>query len=226
MSDDKNNSGVGNSGYYNSGNYNSGYRNSGNYNSGDYNSGYRNSGNRNSGDYNSGDYNSGYRNSGNRNSGDYNSGDYNSGDYNSGDYNSGDYNSGYYNSGFFNTDEPTVRLFNKDTGKKRKDITIPFIALKVTEWISDSMMTSDEKTANPEFHVAGGYLKKRTYKEAWAAAWVDATATVRMQFVNLPNFHADIFFEITGVDLREKVEPSCAGKTVEIDGKKYKLVEV
>ncbi len=133
------NSGHYNSGHYNSGDYNSGNRNSGDYNSGHYNSGNRNSGNRNSGnrnsgdcnsgDYNSGDYNLGDCNSGHYNSGRYNSGDYNSGncnsgnrnsgnrnlgDCNSGSYNSGNYNSGDYNCGMFNTNEPKLRLFNKE----------------------------------------------------------------------------------------------------------------
>lgn len=75
-----------------------------------------NSGFRNSGLYNSGNHNSGNHNSGNYNSGYYNSGHYNSGSYNSGDYNSGHYNSGSCNSGYFNSNEPTVRLFNKDSG--------------------------------------------------------------------------------------------------------------
>lgn len=65
--------------------------------------------------------NAGIRNSGYRNSGDYNSGSYNSGSYNSGYSNSGSYNSGYYNSGFFNTNEPTVRLFNTDSGLTFKE---------------------------------------------------------------------------------------------------------
>ena len=209
MNNKKNNTGIENSGDCNSGDCNSGNYNSGNYNSGDCNSGYCNSGNYNSGDCNSGDCNSGYRNSG---------------DCNSGNYNSGDYNSGDYNSGFFNTDEPTIRLFNKDTGKKRVDITIPYIQLPVTIWVGDSEMTNDEKVANPQFHIAGGYLKKLEYKDAWREAWSKLTAEVKQQFLNLPNFDADIFLEITGVDVREKA--TCNGKVVEIDGKKYKLTEV
>lgn len=109
--DELRNTGKHNSGMLNSGSYNSGNRNSGNYNSGDYNRGNGNSGDCNGGNCNVGDYNKGSYNTGS-----YNSGYYNSGYYNSGSYNSGSYNSGRYNSGFFNTDEPTVRLFNKDSG--------------------------------------------------------------------------------------------------------------
>ena len=88
-----------NTGHYNSGNYNSGRCNSGDYNSGRCNTGY---------------YNSGHYNSGRCNSGNYNSGRCNSGDFNSGRYNTGYFNSGNFNSGDFNTNEPKMRLFNKD----------------------------------------------------------------------------------------------------------------
>lgn len=160
----------------------------------------------------------------NKNTGVDNSGDYNSGNRNSGHYNSGNRNSGSCNSGFFNTDEPNVRLFNKDTGKKRAEINIPFIYLPVTQWIADSEMTSAEKVANPQFNVAGGYLKKLEYKDAWREAWAKLGTNIKQQFLDLPNFDADIFLEITGVDVREKA--TCNGKVVEIDGKKYKLQEV
>ena len=201
--DTKNNTGKENSGYRNSGDYNSGNRNSGHYNSGHYNSGKCNSG-----DYNSGDRNIGDRNSGYRNSGDYNSGDYNSGYRNSGNRNSGHYNSGNRNSGLFNTDEPTVRMFNKDTNIKISEFKIPYLELPVTELVSV------------------GTLITRTYKEAWGIAWSKSDQNKKNEFLNLPNFDADIFFEITGVDVRKSKEQTCTGKIVEIDGKKYKLTEV
>ena len=179
---------------------NTGIGNSGNRNSGNGNSGDWNSGNRNSGDWNSGDWNSGNRNSGNRNSGDWNSGNRNSGDWNSGNRNSGDGNSGNWNSGFFNTDEPTVRMFNRDTGKKRSEIDVPYIDLPITEWISEEKMTDEQKKSDPDFHVRGGTLIKRGYKEAWAIAWVKLTDDQKQKFLNLPNFDWAIFTEITGIE--------------------------
>jgi len=217
----KNNSGHNNSGNYNSGYYNSGHNNSGNYNSGYYNSGYYNSGHN-----NSGNYNSGHNNSGNYNSGDSNSGHRNSGHRNSGDRNSGDYNSGHYNSGFFNTTTPKVRIFNKDTDIERDNIYIPYIPLQITEWIPDDKMTDAQKLSDPLFFVKKGTLIKRTYKEAFVLSWSKLDKDTQQAFKSLPNFDADIFFEITGVDLRVKETPSCSGKIVEIDGKRYKLSEV
>jgi hypothetical protein len=216
-----NNSGIGNSGDHNSGSDNSGHYNSGSDNSGSYNSGSDNSGSGNSGNYNSGHYNSGSDNSGSDNSGDYNSGDRNSGIGNSGHYNSGD-----HNSGFFNTDEPTVRMFNKDTGKKRSNLVIPYLYLPICEWVHESKMTDEQKKADPQFHIKQGTLIKRTYKEAWAKAWSESSVELKQQFLDLPNFDPAIFLEITGIDVSVDKEETYSGKIVEIDGKKYKLQEV
>ena len=212
--DNKGNTGIDNSGYRNSGNDNSGNSNSGNRNSGNYNSGNRNSGNSNSGNWNSG----------NSNSSNYNSGNRNSGYWNSGNSNSGHWNSGNYNSGCFNTDEPNIRLFNKDTNLKRSEIVFPHIECNITEWIEESKMTDAQKKEDPNFSVKGGTLIKREYKEAWKIGWSKASEETKKQFQALPNFDADIFLEITGIDVRKS--DSCSGKIVIIDGKKYKLTEV
>lgn len=206
--------------------------NSGNYNSGDSNSGSRNSGDFNSGSYNSGNGNSGSRNSSSRNSGDSNSGDSNSGNFNSGYFNSGNgnsgsYNSGYGNSGYFNTGTPKVIIFNKETNLKIEEIDVPYIILPVSEFIFETNMTSEEKTNNPLYRTTGGYVKKLSYKDAWKTAWGNLKQDVKDQFTKLPNFDADIFLEITGIDLRSSNKTStCDGKVVEIDGKKYKLTEI
>ena len=182
----------------NSGSGNSGHRNSGYGNSGHRNSGSGNSGYRNSGDYNSGHYNSGYCNSG-----DYNSGYYNSGDYNSGYYNSGDCNSGRYNSGLFNTNEPKMLLFNRECEYTYSEFVAKFgyrtLNPTLTEWILSTDMTDAEKEKHPSHETTGGYLKKFTYKEAWANAWNNADDEQKRWFLSLPNFDADIFFEITGI---------------------------
>ena len=198
----------------NSGNRNSGNHNSGDYNSGNRNSGYCNSGNHNSGDYNSGNRNSGHCNSGHRNSGHYNSGDYNSGNRNSGhcnsghcnsgDYNSGDYNSGNYNSGWFNTNEPKMRFFNKESDFTYSEMygKLPHsMEFYLTKWISETNMTESEKKENPNFYATEGYLKEFTYKEAWENFWRDTDEENKQKFLNLPNFDAKIFEEITGIDV-------------------------
>ena len=206
------NSGNYNSGNYNSGDCNSGDCNSGSCNSGDCNSGSCNSGDCNSGSCNSGDCNSGSWNSGNRNSGYCNSGSWNSGNYNSGNYNSGSWNSGYWNSGswnsgdcnsgFFNSDEPNIRMFNKDTNLKRDDIVIPsWCYFNLTVWVSHDTATEEEKEKHKrEIETCGGYLKTLEYKEAWKLAWNKASKEEHKQLLKLPNWSNKIFIEITGID--------------------------
>ena len=215
------NSGLFNSGNRNSGNRNSGNRNSGDCNSGNWNSGNRNSGNSNSGDWNSGDCNSGDWNSGNRNSGDCNSGDCNSGDSNSGNRNSGDCNSGNCNSGDYNSGvgnkcdfsngvfcneiDMNIRIFNKPSGMSLQDFckskywdamcSAPFT---LTEWIE---YTAEEKTADPQKELIGGYLRTYTMEEAWANWWDELDDKKREIIKEIPNFDPEIFKDITGIEV-------------------------
>jgi len=194
------NSGDMNSGYRNSGDSNSGHRNSGDRNSGHMNSGDMNSGDRNSGDSNSGDSNSGHMNSGHRNSGDMNSGYSNSGHRNSGDMNSGD-----MNSGIFNTNEPKLRLFNKDSDWSYSNWynSDAFNVLEkkfiLTVWVNESDMTDEEKTEHTEFYCQEGYLKKYSFIDACKN--MKLTEKEKNSFKKLPNFDAKIFKEITGLEL-------------------------
>ena len=223
--DKKNNTGVDNTGENNSGDWNSGNRNSGDGNSGNRNSGYGNSGDGNSGDWNSGNRNSGDWNSGYGNSGDGNSGYGNSGYGNSGDGNSGNRNSGYGNStnretGIFNTTEGTLRMFNKLTDLKWDDIDHPdFDEFYLNKWVSESEMTDEEKKADPDFFVRGGYLKTFTWEEAWANYWRDSDEEEKQKVLSLPNFDPSIFKEITGID----VESSSKVETIEIGGQTYEV---
>ena len=193
------------SGYNNTGYNNTGYNNSGNWNSGDNNSGYNNSGNWNSGNNNSGYRNSGDGNSGNNNSGYRNSGDGNSGDNNSGDNNTGNNNSGNKNSGCFNSQTPTsIMVFNKPCNIKTfEGYQLPsFVHFDLTYWVEALKMTEEEKLADPNFYLRGGQLKTKTYKEAFIESYEKSDKTDRARIKDCPNFDADIFFEISGIDLR------------------------
>ena len=209
------NIGHSNSGNYNRGNYNSGNYNSGNKNSGNSNSGYSNSGNKNSGDYNSGylnsgDNNSGYLNSGDSNSGNKNSGNSNSGYLNSGDNNSGNANSGDWNkcdgsNGIFCTEEPTIRIFDKDTNmtlsefrKSKYNRALRSVKLELTKWIE---YTEEEKKEDDKKRLIGGYLKEYSYKEACANWWDELTEENKDIIKSIPNFDADKFKEITGIKI-------------------------
>ena len=162
-----------------------------------------NTGANNAGDYNSGDYNSGYYNSGN-----FNSGDYNSGGRNSGYYNSGDYNSGNFNSGWFNTNEPKMRMFNKDTDITYSEFcnkySIVYPDLHTCKWVYAKDMTDTEKSENKNYEILDGYLKRMNYKEAWEEYWNRASDEDKKFFTTLPNFDASIFKEITGIDVEKQ----------------------
>ena len=154
--------------------------NSGDGNSGNRNSGYRNSGYRNSGYWNSGDSNSGYNNSG----------DWNSGDRNSGNRNSGDSNSGDWNSGHFNTDTPsTIRVFGKEVERDVYDQCDKpsFLYFNLTELVNEALIVKD-------------------YKEAFQESYNKATQEDKEKIYNIPNFDADMFFEISGIDVRRDNE--------------------
>lgn len=210
------NSGEGNSGNRNTGNWNTGSRNSGNGNFGYWNSGYRNSGNKNSGDCNSG----------NCNSGNWNSGDCNSGSWNSGNRNTGSWNSGDRHTGYMNTEVPPIRIFNRDTDVQIEDIEFPdFFYFDLLEWIDSDAMTDDEKEAHPEHETTGGYLRTYEYKEAWQRSWDKAPEADRAKLFDLPNFDANIFYEITGIDVRETAgKPEC-DDIITINGVEYRKVE-
>ncbi len=199
------NSGNLNSGNLNSGNLNSGYRNSGYRNSGYRNSGDLNSGNLNSGNLNSGNLNSGYLNSGYLNSGDRNSGYLNSGNLNSGNLNSGDLNSGNYNVGHFNSTTPEeISVFNKPCKREVWDNAYKprFIWFDLTYWIDENDMTDQEKADDPGFHVRGGQLRTRGYKEAWQHSWDSADPADKNRIKDLPNFDAAVFEDITGIKIK------------------------
>ena len=204
------NSGNCNSGNWNSGNWNSGNCNSGNCNSGDCNSGDWNSGNGNSGDWNSGNGNSGNWNSGDRNSGNGNSGNWNSGDRNSGNGNSGDWNFTSFSGGCFNTEQPKIYMFNKPsnwTFQNWLDSRARYLLNQIDdcplEYVYLSDMTDEEKAAHPEAETTGGYLKERTAADNARKWWAGLDAADRNEILNLPNFNAETFKKITGIDINQ-----------------------
>lgn len=213
----KANTGFGNTGNYNSGNYNSGHWNSGIYNTGNYNEGRYNSGNHNTGDYNAGDCNSGNFNDGSYNSGHWNSGNWNSGYYNCGNCNDGSYNSGDFNktnfsNGCFNTKGSKILMFNKPSDwsiedwrcskAKRLLDTISYNAL---QWVYSDKMTEEEKEQHPKYKTTGGYLKELDKSKCGQLWWDNLLDYNKNVIKSLPNFDAEIFKEITGIDINKGV---------------------
>ena len=80
-------------------------------------------------------------------------------------------------------------------------------------------MTDKEKKENPNFKTRNGYLRTIDYKEAWEIAYDNASDKEIELLKKLPNFDAEVFKEITGIDVSNKIH------TIEIDGKKIELSE-
>ena len=85
-------------------------------------------------------------------------------------------------------------------------------------------MTEDEKKAEPLFYVRGGYLKKYSWEEAWANYWRDSDEEEKQKVLNLPNFDAEIFKEVTGIDVEEKDDKMEEAMEL-LKSKGYKIVK-
>ena len=196
----------GNTGLFNTGNWNTGDKNTGDRNTGDGNTGDKNTGDRNTGDRNTGYGNTGYRNTGNWNTGDRNTGDWNTGDWNTGYGNTIDGSNGV----FCTEPDMNIRIFNRPSGMSLRDFyrsryyealcNAPFL---LTEWIP---YTEEEKKADPEKEMIGGYLKEYTMKEAWANWWGKTSEKDKKIIQEIPNFDAKIFKEITGIEVNNDTE--------------------
>lgn len=135
--------------------------------------------------------------------------------------NTGYRNTGYGNTGYGNTGDGSngvfctepdmnIRIFNRPSGMSLLDFyrsryydalcSVPFI---LTEWIP---YTEEEKKADPEKEMIGGYLKEYTMKEAWANWWGEMSEEAKKIVQDIPNFDAKIFKGITGIEVNNDTE--------------------
>ena len=77
------------------------------------------------------------------------------------------------------------------------------IRFDTTEWVREELMTDTEKAENPQYEILGGYLKEYSEPHYAFAEWWDAlTEDERDAIKAIPNFDADKWYRITGIDLR------------------------
>ena len=99
-----------------------------------------------------------------------------------------------------------MRIFEKETNVSREDIDFPdYFRFDLTEWISASEMTTEEKKKVDSWETTGGYLKVYDYKEAWRNAWDNATQEDKEKTLKLPNWNNEIFKDITGIDVEAEL---------------------
>jgi len=63
------------------------------------------------------------------------------------------------------------------------------VKISHTYWVNDDEMTN------------GGYLKRISYEEAWINWWATASQYNKNKILNIPQFDAKIFKEITSIDV-------------------------
>ncbi len=112
-------------------------------------------------------------------------------------------------------------MFNKDmdmTYSEFMEKRIVYPDLKICAWVELNDLPKEEQTETAR--QMGGLLKTLSYKEAWKEYWNRASEEDKKWFINLPNFDAKIFEEITGINVEVK---NLSGKkvSVELDGVKY-----
>lgn len=206
------NSGFSNIGFCNYGSKNVGDLNDGDYNVGSGNRGWRNVGWWNYGSCNAGDFNSGDHNSGSYNVGHFNTGSHNIGSYVTGDWNKCDRTIGCFNTKPFNdVSRVTIPFFNKpsdwsyyDWNTSKANIYLADMDTKMMEWKELETMSEFEKQHNPCYKYTRGYLDVHVRSD-YAQTWWDRLAAFKKKAIlSLPNFDAEIFKEITSIDVTRK----------------------
>ena len=143
-------------------------------------------------------------NTGDWNTGNSNTGDSNTGNSNTGNRNTGNWNTGNRNTGYMNTITPDLIIFNKPTKKKIEDIYFPsWMFFDLIVWKNSNELSIEEKTKYPEHEICGGILIKKDYKKAAQESYNNATEQEKRSIEDLPNYDAEILFEIFGIDRRK-----------------------
>ena len=120
-----------------------------------------------------------------------------------------------------------LRVFNQDVSEARYDevkevITDNEIKITLTKWTDYDKLKKSEQTATAE--QLGGLLKTFSYEDAWLNFWNEATPKQKNCILNLPEFDAGIFKEITGIDCSKK--DSVAEEAIKLlESKGYKIVK-
>lgn len=191
--------------------------------------GYNNAGNLNTGNLNTGNHNTGHWNMGNWNTGSFNAGNHNTGHYNTGNRNTGNYNTGSHHVGWFNSvDADQAYYFNKLGSVEEWEAADKpdFIdEVNPTTWVFSREMTDKEKQYNPDHEVTGGYLRQNDLNEEWRKAYDLATDEDKELLLALPNFDADVFEEITGIDVRDDAKDLTVAEIEALLGYKVRVVK-
>lgn len=136
-----------------------------------------------------------------------NTGLFNTGDRNTGNWNTGLWNSCNFSNGVFcNREDDNIRIFNQPSGMSFEDFlkseyygALTSKPVILTEWCE----YAEEEKDTEEKRITGGYLKSYSYEEAHRNWWNKLTEENKKIIQSIPNFDPEIFFDITGIDVRK-----------------------
>ncbi|WP_374967663.1 hypothetical protein [Lysinibacillus sp. RS5] len=69
-----------------------------------------------------------------------------------------------------------------------------------TTWVWSDDMSDEEKEAHPTHETTGGYLRENNLTRAYLDWWDKLEGDEKEVIMNIPNFDADKFKLITGID--------------------------
>ena len=196
-------------GNYSTGNRSTGNWSTGNWSTGDCSTGDYSIGNRSTGNYSTGNCSTGHLSTGNWSTGNRSTGNWSTGNRSTGNCSTGNWSTGDYSTGHFSTvDHSGFGAFNKPcTPEEWNSSEMPsFLYFDLVIWIYSRDMTNKQKENNPSHETTGGFLKVYNYKKAFRKAWKSAIPEDREKIFKLPNFDAEVFKQISGIDVNKKIK--------------------
>jgi hypothetical protein len=144
--------------------------------------------------------------------------------WSTGNRSTGDWSTSNYSTGHSQIDDTGFSAFNKLCNRDQwAQADIPsWLYFNLTEWVDKEDMTDLEKQDHPTYETTGGYLKVYEYQEAWKKSYDNATREEQLKIKSLPNFDAEVFYEISGIKIDEGLSNP---KEITIEGATYRLVE-
>ena len=108
------------------------------------------------------------------------------------------------------TEEQKIMFFNKSSDWSYSDWLssearklLNHIPQNVVEWIWSNDMTDEEKEQHPTYKTTGGYLKVLDESECGQLWWRGLSDRKKEVIKTMPNFDADIFYQCTGINIKE-----------------------
>jgi hypothetical protein len=192
------------------------------------NTGHRSTGNHSTGNHSTGNYSTGHYSTGHCSTGAYSTGDCSTGDRSTGHNSTGNWSISNNSTGHFSTEDYSgFSAFNKPCSFEDWDnAEIPsFLYFDLTKWIEESEMSDKEKEENENYATTNGYLKVFEYEGAWKNTWDNACDEDKNLLYALPNFDADVFKEISGIDVNQKTKELTVAEIEALLGYKIKIIK-